>query len=147
MNAKRFKPAKVWRSIADPTKYQFPGSSTDVCPDGYTEVTLDSVRSMEQFTKSFNETERLRLTEEREYQRLYFDRVIRERRVDALARLWHNPQALALLRACASYVDKKREIKYAQKIEPNFHLQPLEFDASNRQGFSSEETGWKDKKA
>ena len=147
MNAKRFESPVVWRSIADPTKFQFPGASTDICPDGYEEIVLDSIRAMEKFTKSFNERERLRLTEEREYQRMFFDRQIRRHRQEALEKMWHNPKAVALLRACAAYVDAKREKKYAQKIEPNFHLQPLEFDAGNRQGFSSPETGWKDKKA
>jgi DNA topoisomerase IA len=147
MNAKRLESAKVWRSVTDPTKFQFPGAATDVCPAGYEEIVLDSIRAMEKFTKKFNEQERIRLTEEREYQKLYFDRQIRKHRQEQLEKLWHNPRAIALLRACATYVDAKREKKYARKIEPNFHLQPLEFDASNRQGFSSEDTGWKDKKA
>ena len=146
-DAKRFDAPRVWRSVTDPNKYQFPGSATDTCPDGYVEITLDSIRAMEKFTRTFNEAERQRLTEEREYQRLYFDKKIRERRREALEKHWTNPKAIALLRACAAYVDKKRALKYAQKIEPNFHLQALEFDATNRQGFSSEETGWKDKKA
>ena len=146
-NAKRFEAAVVWQSTTDPNKYQFPGSVTDICPAGYRPITLDSIRAMEQFTKKFNELERLRLAEERGYQQLFFDKMIRERRAAALEKMWHNPRAIALLRACAAYVDKKRERKYAQKIEPNFHLQALEFDASNRPAYNGPDTDWKDKKA
>lgn len=151
-DAKRFEPAVVWRSVdrakaGTPQEYQFPGRSDEPAPDGFVPVTLDSLRAIDRFTKSYNAVVKRQLDEEREMQRMVFDKSISDRRADALAKQWHNPKALALLKACIAYVDKKRARKYAMKIEPNFNMQAVSMDATNRQGWSSEESGWKDKKA
>lgn len=151
-NAKRFDPVVIWRStdrtkIGTPAEYQFPGDARELPPPGFISVTLDNLPAMHRFTKSYNEAVRRQQSEEREIVRMHFDKSIADRRADALRKVWHNPRALALLKACQEYVDRKRERKYMQKIEPNFHIQPVAFDASNRQGHASEETGWRDKKA
>lgn len=151
-DAKRFEPAVIWRSVdrtktGTPQEYQFPGRSDEKPPDGFVSVTLDSLRAIDKFTKSYNAVVKRQLDEEREMQRMMFDKSIADRRADALRKHWHNPKALALLKACQAYVDKKRERKYAMKIEPNFNMQAVSMDATNRQGWSSEESGWKDKKA
>ena len=52
-----------------------------------------------------------------------------------------------MLKMAQQFVDERRRRKYAIKIEPNFHVQPVAFDATNRQGHASADTGWKDKKA
>ncbi|HYT09012.1 MAG TPA: hypothetical protein VEL77_15310 [Rugosimonospora sp.] len=146
-DALSFDPAVVWQSVSNPGQYSFPGSSSEPCPAGYRPVVLDTLSKAERFTREFNAQERERLSGERAMEKAYWDDRIKQSRSDRRARLGHNPQALALMEAIARYRDAKRERKYGQKIEPNFHLQPLEFDAGNRQGYSSRETGWKDRKA
>lgn len=141
----------VWRStdqsrIGTPREYQFPGDSSELPPAGFVAVTLDNLRAIDRFTKDYNEIVRRDLSEQREVVRMHFDKMIRDRRAEALRKVWTNPKALALLKSCQEYVDRKRERMYRTKIEPNFHVQPVAFDASNRQGYSSPETGWKDKK-
>ena len=97
--------------------------------------------------RRYNERERERLETERAMEKAYWDERIRQARSDRRARLGGNSRMLALLEAVAKYRDARRERKYSQRIEPNFHLQPLAYDAGNRQGFSSKETSWRDRKA
>ena len=146
-DALAFEPAVVWQSISDSERYSFPGSSTEPCPAGYRPIALDSIRKADRFTREFNAQERERLSGERAIEKAYWDERIKQARADRRAQLGHNPQALALMEAVARYRDAKRERKYGRKIEPNFHLQALEFDAGNRQGYSSKETNWRDRKA
>jgi len=146
-NALAFDPAIVWQSTSDPDSYSFPGNSSEPCPVGYKPIALDSLRKADGFVRRYNELERERLEGERAMEKAYWDERIRQSRSDRRARLGGNSRALALLEAVAKYRDARRERKYSQRIEPNFHLQPIEFDASNRQGYSSRESGWKDRKA
>ena len=146
-SAKRFDAIVVWESTAEPGKYSFPGDAREAVPDGYRKVELTNMQEADRFVSRFNESERSRLEDERHAEREYFDRRIKQRREDTMARLKNNPRAVAMLKAVQKYRDAARNRKYARKIDPNFHIQALSFDSGNRQGYSSEETGWRERKA
>jgi hypothetical protein len=139
-------PITVWESNVAPGTYSFPGRSDEPVPDGYHTVSLTNMREADRFVSKFNESERERITTERAAEKAYFDDRIKQRRSDTLARLSSNHRAVAMMKAVAELRDKKRENKYNRKIDPHFHIQALSFDAGNRQGYSSAETSWRDRK-
>lgn len=145
-NAKRFDPVVVWESITSPGQFSFPGRADEPVPDGYRALSLTNLREADRFVSRFNEQERARLSDERDYERQYWDARLSQRRSDTLARIGNNSRAAAMLKAVAEYRDAKRDRKYARKIDPHFHIQALSFDSGNRQGHSSAATGWKDRK-
>ena len=159
-NARRFDDIVVWQSNADPDKYSFPGQANERVPEGYHKIVISNLRESDRFTSRFNELERQRLQGERDVRQALDDAGVKDRRSEEDARGWvmradgtkfyvrGNARAEALQRAARVWTDRLRERRRAQqsRIDPGFHNNALSFDSGNRNSYSGQETGWRERK-
>lgn len=145
-NAQRFSPIVIWVNNDNPDQVSFPGRADEPVQAGYHPVEITSIYEADRWTRKINASQVAQTEFHRECQKQYWDDVARQRRDDTRARIGNNPRAQELFRRVQQYVDLKRERKYSKKLDARGHFQALSFDASNRQGYSSVETGWKERK-
>ena len=148
-NAQRFDPVVVWQSNVDPFKYSFPGQANEPCPSDYHRMELTNMREADRFVKEMNGIERRRLEEYRDMRHALDDAGIKERRAREDARGAVNARAEALRRRVREWTDKLRERRREAhpRIDPQFHINVLSFDSGNRNSYSAEETGWRERKS
>ena len=147
-NARNFDPIRLHVSDTDPNNIQYPGRNDELPPSGYHSVDITNIREADQWTRRINAVEREKMMTERLMHKAYFDEQLQRRRADRLAKVRGNHKAEMLLRAAAEMVDRKREMKYhnIDKSDPKFHIQALSFDSGNRNSYSGEDTGWRERK-
>ena len=145
-NAKHFDPIVVWASNTELDKYQFPGQPNEPAPDGYHKVEITNMRQADHFVGKFNDQERQRLEGERRMRWALDDAGIKERRANEDARGVKSSRADALRRAVREWADRKRDARSRGSIDPHFHNNALSFDSGNRNSYSGEETGWRERK-
>ena len=147
-NARRFDDIVVWQSNADPEKYSFPGQANERVPDGYHKIVISNLRQGDQFTSRFNDLERQRLQTERDQRWALDDAGIRERRANEDALGTVSTRADALRRSVREWADRRREEmrKKHSRIDPQFHNDALSYNSGNRNSYSGEETGWRERK-
>ena len=145
VNAQRAEPTVVFVSNDDPTKVSVPSHSWEKPDEGYHAVVLKDDWERDKFTRAYTESERRKMEETRELNRLYWEERTKERRDNIRAKIGGDPRANALFKKVCEYIDKKKEAKYSKKLDPNVHFQTREFDRSNRPTYSSHLTGWRER--
>ena len=148
-SARRFDDIVVWQSNTDSEKYSFPGQSGEPCPEGYHKVVIQNMRQADQLVARVNDIERRRMEEMRDMRYALDDAGIRERRANEDAKGAINARAEALRRRVREWTDRRRADKRAARprIDPQFHINILSFDSGNRNSYSGQETGWREKKS
>lgn len=141
--AKAFDPIVVWVADDDPNRISVPGDANEPVQYGYHKVEIASLAEADRWANRMNAIETAKVREDRERERMQWDEITRERRADIRARIGSNPRAQALFKAVQEYVDRKRERRYSKSLDARVHFQVTSFDASNREGWSGPETGWK----
>lgn len=146
--AQRFDPIVVWQSNTDSEKYSFPGQANEPVPAGYHAVEITNMRQADQLVARVNDIERRKMEEMRDMRYALDDAGIKERRANEDAKGAISSRAEALRRRVREWTDKRRADKRAARprIDPQFHINILSFDSGNRNSYSGEETGWKEKK-
>ena len=153
-DALRVAPILVYQNPAT-GQFWFPGSNNDPtdCPSvesGFSRrLEITSIREMERLESSMN----AQLNEERtamlSYEHQAHDERRRELRASVDAQLEARGLGNSRIRDLTRrYIDQRiaqrRQAQLSRR--PNFHIQVLAFDASNRQGHADERTGWKERK-
>ena len=145
-------PPIVLHQDAATGEYSFPASASEPVPDGYRKIEIRNMREADRYVREIGSSERSKLVEMRENNRLYFEERRKEtrERVDAEMRRrgLTSGRALLLRDRVRQYVDRKHAERYssARSLDLNFHNQALSFDSSNRQGHSGPETNWRNRK-
>lgn len=159
VNSKRFDDIVVWQSDSDPDKYSFPGQSAEAVPDGYHKIAIRNLREADQFVTRFNNLEREKAESDLHLRHTLDDAGIKDRRAEEDARGWTmradgskfyvkgNSRAEALRRAVREWADRRREDRRKRTANPNFHINILSYDSGNRNSYSGEETGWRERKS
>lgn len=149
--AKNFDPIIVHQDAVT-GEYSFPPSSSDPAPPGHKTHVITNMREAERLTRDVNARERSKVVDKMENNRLYFEEQTKQRRdnIDSIiASRGLSGPARRLMDIARQRTDDKRNRKYssARSLEPNFHIQALEFNVSNRQPHAGPQTGWKDRKS
>lgn len=146
--AQRFDPIVVWQSNTDSEKYSFPGQANEAVPEGYHKVEITNMRQADQLVARVNDIERRKIEETRAMRYALDDAGIRERRRNEDAKGLTSARAEALRRRVREWTDKRRADRRAARprIDPQFHINILSFDSGNRNSYSGQETGWREKK-
>lgn len=147
-SAKRFDDIVVWQSNTDSEKYSFPGQANEPCPEGYHKIVISNMRQADQLVRTVNDIERRKMEEMRDMRYALDDAGIKERRANEDAKGAISARAEVLRRRVREWTDKRRADKRAAhpRIDPQFHINILSFDSGNRNSYSGEETGWREKK-
>lgn len=147
--AQRFDPIVVWASNADPNKFSFPGQANEAVPEGYHKIAISNMREADQLVARVNDIERRKMEEIRDTRYALDDAGIRERRREEDARGTVSVRAEVLRRQVREWTDKLRERRREQhsRVDPQFHINVLSFDSGNRNSYSGQETGWRERKS
>lgn len=146
VNALRFSPIVLWVNNENPDQVSVPGRNNEPVQEGYHAVEITDIRSADKWTAHMNNVALRDAVNQRAMEQTYWDQRARERRADTQAKIGSDPKANALFRAACAFVDQRRAGRYAKPLDPRGHFQALSFDASNRQGYADQDTGWKDRK-
>lgn len=149
-NAQRFDPIILHKSASG--EYSFPGSSSDPVPAGYEKIEITNMRQADKYVKEIGEIERSKMSDKREMNRLYFEEQTKERRerIDSVLNSGKlSGRARMLAEKAREYADKKHDQRFSRTkaFGPNFHIQALSFDQSNRMPYAGPETGYKDRRS
>lgn len=148
-NALRFDPIAIDRRMeAGEWVYSYPGSNKDPVSPGYERIYLSTMSESDRHVKDVNGKEQELRTMNIQMERMAWDQRVKERREDTRALIARKGFSGKYFDAVCKMVDKSREKRYAEleRKQVAFHNQALSFDASNRQGHSSAETNWRDRK-
>jgi hypothetical protein len=145
-NSQGFSPIVIWVNNDNPDQVSFPPRSDEPVQEGYHAVHITNMSQADRWTKKLDKVALDEAYANRECQKHYWDQVTKERRDSITAKIGSNPRARALFKAVQEYVDRKREKKYSGTMDPRSHFQALSYDASNRQGYSDADSGWRNRK-
>jgi putative FmdB family regulatory protein len=122
---------------------RFPGHRDAKCPPGFRQKELKSIREVEQFERNMNqklrnEAEQHNIREER-----FFSEAQSKLRGELRQEMQHfSPQG----RAFAEFAMNRNNNRKRKSSEVGFHVNILHFDASNREAYRDEQTGWRARK-
>lgn len=146
--ARRFEPLLVDIN-AETGAVSYPGASTDEVPAGYYRRSLETIHQIEEFcnARSREETEKRR--DQIRGERQFWDQRVKERREAVRALIAKQGFRGEGWEKICRFIDARRERKYddLMRRQVNVFSDVLHFDASNRESYSSEQTGWKQRKA
>lgn len=148
-NALRFDPVIIDRRMeAGEYVYSYPGSKADPLEPGYERIQLSNISEVDRHVRSVGGKEQELRSMNLQLERQAWDRRTKERREDTRALIARKGFSGKYFDAVCQLVDRNREKRYREleNKQVAFHNQALSFDASNRQGHSSAETGWRDRK-
>lgn len=150
--AARFDPIALDRRkdpVTGEYTYSHPGSNSDPLEPGYERIHITTLREADRFSreqsKRINEESQFAVTQDR----INWDAKTKERREAIDTEMTRRGITNSLLRdRVREYVDRKRETRYRRLLNRELHagFQVFNYDASNRPGYSSPETGWRERK-
>jgi len=135
--------------------FWFPGSNNDPTDapspsSGFSRrLEITSIREMERLEKSMNARLESERADNLAYQHRALDIKRQELREENDAKLRARGITASRIRDLTrEYIDRRTEARRRAESSrrPNFHIQVLAYDASNRQGHADERTGWKERK-
>lgn len=138
-HAQAFDPIVVHRDAAG--NYSFPGHSSDPVPEGYEKVELRTIREADAFCRQMNTSIRAQRLADYEQEYGMFQERVKQTREGVRERLASQGITHSdTWERVKKYVDEKRYQKYTRMMaaDPNFNLQILSRDASNRPAYHDE---------
>ena len=160
LNARRFEQLSVyevadWDHKSDDFKrghqrYYVPGRNNEPTESGYLRHDITNIQAYNKFVKRVNLDEVNKMKDHREMHREYFKARRKAMREDVDARVGpqrSHPLVQMLRRAMRSRSDGKFDARYGKPLDARFHAQLLEFNQSNMQPWTAEDTNWKDRRA
>lgn len=125
---------------------RFPPSPNSKCPNGFERKELTTLRAADKFMREQNQRERIRADENVHHENSYWSSVYK----DGASKLETLLRQGRFTGQRAEYVEQKiREMRnHTGKAtrDPNFYIEPLVYDSSNRDSWCGPETGWKERK-
>ena len=145
-NARRFEPLVVYERVAESLpagidRYYIPGRNNEPTEPGMKRIELTNMAEYNRWVKTANEHETAKMRDHREMHRLYWDARRGAMRDDVNARIRHSPFLKMLARLVRARSDRKTDARYGKPLDAHFHAQLLEFNQSNMQDWSAEDSG------
>jgi hypothetical protein len=161
LNARRFEPLVIYERAgydnhASPEfkrshqKYYIPGRNNEPTEPGMKRIEITSIAQYNSVVKAINAHEVSKMRDHREMHREYFGARRKAMREDVDARVGparYHPLVQMLRRAMRARSDSKFERRYGKPLDARFHAQLIEFNQSNMQPWTAEDTNWKDRRA
>jgi len=140
-NAQPFAPVIVFRK-PDGT-YTFPGATDAATPEGCQRVELRTVDQVRKFEREMNQREGERHDAAQSAEQGYYSEVQRRNRAELRAAMQHMTPAG---REFALEAMRRNDEHPRSRFDPGFRVEIFSEDASNRQEYRDERTGWRARK-
>jgi hypothetical protein len=160
VNARRFEQLSVyevadWDHKSDDFKrghqrYYVPGRNNEPTESGYLRHDITNIQAYNRFVKRVNAGEIAKMKDHRDMHREYFGARRKAMREDVDARVGparSHPLVQMLRRAMRARSDGKFNARYGKPLDARFHAQLIEFNQSNMQPWTAEDTNWRDRRA
>jgi len=145
VNAARFDPSVVYRNAAG--EYSFPTSPDAAykpAPEGFEKVELTKAHEIRKFENTVNSQERKKWDEHQERLARASEESARARRADLRAAMQHmTPFGRDFARAAMDANDRKGRGSF----DAGFRVSAFSDDASNREPYRDERTGWRSQRS
>lgn len=131
-------------------KYYVPGRNNEPTEPGMRRIDITGIHQYNRVAKEINAHELQKMTDHRDMHREYFGARRKAMREDVDARVGparSHPLVQMLRRAMRKRSDGKFNARYGKPLDAHFHSQLIEFNQSNMQPWTAEDTGWKDRRA
>lgn len=141
--AAAFKPTVVF--VNSKGEYRFPPSSNSRPPAGFQRKELTTLREADSFIREVNMRERLK-AEENAYNEKRFWSKVHSGNAEQLKERAKGFQTEEIRRYAERAIEKLRNYQGPRVADPNFYIEPIAYDSSNRESYCNQETGWRERK-
>lgn len=160
VNARRFEPLAIFEranydSRSDDYKrghdrYYIPGRNNEPTEPGMKRIEITNIHDYNRVSKEINQYETQKMRDHRSMHEAYFGARRKAMREDVDARVGpqrSHPLISYLRYAMRKRSDNKFNARYGKPLDAHFHAQLIEYNQSNMQPWTAEDTGWKDRRA
>lgn len=125
---------------------RFPPSPNSRVPNGFVKKELTTLHAADTFMREQNQRERARAEEAVHHEHRYWSEVYRQgaANLESLLRAGRLTGDRAVYAEAA--IRQMRNYQIKKVHDPNFFIEPLVYDSSNRDSWCGPETGWKERK-